>query len=214
MNQGRCRGLRTPWLALAPALVLLTVMALSPAVAADGVSVTTGSTEVDVGETADIPVQVMGFVDSAGMGGYDFEVSFTPGVIEVLDVRGGDPPFDRVMAYHVNNDEGWVRFNAVQGTEVPGPTGDFIVAYLKVKGTGEPGASTDLALTIRGFIDTEGDPVTAALGNGEVTVAAAPPLNGDEDAARGDRLRVLAPWIALGVAVIAAVAIFARRRRA
>jgi len=55
--------------------------------------------------------------------------------------------------------------------------------------------------------------VTAASRSGGVTVAAAPPINVDEDAAPGDRLRVLAPSIALCAAVIIGVAIFARRSR-
>jgi len=209
-DSNRYRKLRIPSLTWALALVL--AMALSPAVAADGVSVIVGSADLEVGETAEIPVQVVNFVDPAGMGGYDLKVSFTPGVIEVLDVLGGDPPLDTVMAYHINDDDGWVKFNAVQGTEVPGPMGDFIIAYLTVKAIGEPAASTDLTLTIHGFIDTDGNPVTAAPHKGQMTVATAPPLNADDDAP-GDKLLVLAPWIALGAAVIAGVAIFARRRQ-
>ena len=160
-------------LALAVALVL--AMALPFIVAANGTTISMGSADLDSGETVNIPVTVSDFPEGGlGMGGYDLKVDFTPGIIEVLDVLGGDYPFDDPPTKNINNAAGWVNLAAFQAKELSQPTGDFTIAYLKVKATGGPADSTDLTLTINELLDTDADPVAATPENGKVTIKALP----------------------------------------
>jgi len=202
-----------PSLALALALVLALALPLS--VAALGTTVGVGSADLDAGETVNIPVQVSDFPGGGlGMGGYDLKVDFTPGVIEVLDVLGGEYPFDDPPTKNIDNAAGWVSFVAFQAKELNQPTGDFTIAYLKVKATGAPGTSTDLLLTIKELLDTDAEHVAATPGNGKVTIKTAPPPPVGGTAFPENTLTILAPWIAIGAAIITGATIFIRRRRA
>lgn len=200
---------------LAVALALVLALALPLSVAAQGTTVGVGSADLDAGETVNIPVKVSDFPGGGlGMGGYNLKVDFTPGVIEVLDVLGGEYPFDDPPTKNINNAAGWVTFVALQAKELNQPTGDFTIAYLKVKATGDPGTSTDLMLTIEELVDANADPVAATPVNGKVIIKAAPPPSVGGTAYPGNKLAILAPWIAIGAAIIAGAAIFVRRRRA
>jgi len=197
------------------ALALALLLALPLSVAAVGTTVGVGSADLDSGETLNIPVQVSDFPEGGlGMGAYDLKVDFTPGVIEVLDVLGGEYPFDDPPTKNINNAAGWVTFVAFQAKELNQPTGDFTIAYLKVKATGAPSTSTDLMLTIKELLDTDADPVAATPVNGKVTIKAlpSPPVGGTTFPE--NTLTILAPWIAIGTAIIAGATIFIRRRRA
>ena len=202
------RKLRIHYLALAVALVLALALPLSVAAQNfNGVSVSVGSADLEVGETDAIPVEVKNFPGPHGMGAYVLEVSFTPGVIEVLDVLGGDAPFDTVTAHNIDNDAGWVWFTSLHAA-MPGPTGDFIIAHLMVRATGAPG--TDLTLTIHELVDFEGDPVVAATPeDGEVTVSDMPPVGGTAHPV--NRVTLLAPWIAVA-AIMAGMSLMMHRR--
>ena len=168
------RKLRMSSLALALALVLA-LASLPLSVAAEGTTVGVGSADLDAGETVNIPVKVSDFPGGGlGMGGYDLKVDFTPGVIEVLDVLGGEYPFDDPPTKNINNAAGWVNLATFQAKEVNQPTGDFTIAYLKVKATGDAGTSTDLMITINELVDTNADPVAATPENGKVTIKALP----------------------------------------
>jgi hypothetical protein len=200
------------YLMVALALVLVLAVGLPLTVAASGTSVTVGSAELEVGQTANISVTVY-FVESAGTGAYALEVGFTPGVIEVLDVLSGDAPFDTVMAWNINNTAGWVKFATVQATQIPGPTGSFVIAYLPVKAIGEPGTETDLTLTKYELVDANGDPVEATPINGQVTIKTATPSATDGEASLVKKLAGVAPWIILGAAVIVGASLVVLRRR-
>jgi hypothetical protein len=207
MSSNWYEKLRIHWLALA--LVLVLAIGLPLTVGANGTTITVGSAELQAGETADIPV-VVDFVEITGMGAYTLNVTFNPDVIMVLGVLGGAPPFDTVAANNTDNTAGWVRFDAVQTAQIPGPTGTFTIAYLRVKAIGNPGDSTDLTLTIDELVDAEeGDPVEATPINGQVTIKTAS-VGGD--AYPVNKLAILAPWIALA-AVIAGVSLLVLRRR-
>jgi hypothetical protein len=207
MSSNWYKKLRIHWLALA--LVLVLAIGLPLTVGANGTTITVGTAELEVGETADIPV-VVDFVETTGMGGYTLNVTFNPDVIMVLDVLGGDPPFDTVAASNINNTAGWVRFDAVQMV-LPGPTGTFTIAYLSVQAIGNPGDSTDLTLTINELVDTNGDPVEATPINGQVTIKT---VSVGGDAYPVNKLAILAPWIALAVVIAGAVIFSVRRRHA
>jgi hypothetical protein len=192
-------------------LVLVLAVGLPLTVAANGTSVTVGSAELEVGQTANISVTVH-FVESAGTGAYALEVDFTPGVIEVLDVLSGDAPFDTVMARNIDNAAGWVKFATVQTTQIPGPTGSFVIAYLSVQAIGEPGTETDLTLTKYELVDANGDPVEATPINGQVTIKTANPSADGEDSLV-KKLAGVAPWIILGAAIIVGASLVVLRHR-
>jgi hypothetical protein len=207
MSSNWYKKLRIHWLALA--LVLVLAIGLPLTVGANGTTVTVGTAELEAGETADIPV-VVNFVETTGMGAYVLNVTFNPDVIMVLDVLGGDPPFDTVTATTINNTAGWVRFDGVQMVQIPGPIGTFTIAYLSVQAIGNPGDSTDLTLTINELVEAEeGDPVEATPINGQVTIMT---VSVGGDAYPVNKLAILAPWIALAAA-IAGVSLSALRRR-
>ena len=214
-NNNCCKSLKVSSVALALALVL--VMALPFIVAANGATVSVGSADLDSGEIANIPVEVSDFPEgSFGLGGYNLKVDFTSGVIEVLEVLAGDYPFDDSPTRNINNAAGWVNLAAFQTKELFQPTGDFTIAYLRIKATGVPGDSTDLTLTINEFVDADAEPVAATPVNGRVTIKTvappSPPVGGKVYPT--NKIGVLASWITIATAIIAGTIIFMRRRRA
>jgi hypothetical protein len=206
------KKLRVNWLALA--LVVMLAVGLPLTAAADGTSsVTVGSAEVGVGETVNIPITVyFDPAETAGMGAYVLNVTWDPSVIQVLDVLGGDSPFDASPTANINNGAGLVQFAAVQ-SGVPGPTGTFTIAYLQVQAIGGVGDSTDLTLTIDedGFVDAYGEPVEATPINGVVTIVGPAAVGGT--AYPINKLPIIALLSALGAALTAGIVVLARRRR-
>ena len=133
-----------------------------------------GSTEIESGQTADIPVNVYRVAsanpeEGGGMGGYHMRVEYTPGVIEVVDIAGGEAPFDTVLTKNINNAEGWAEFIGLQ-SNTNGPEGDFGIALIKVKAIGERGSNTELKTVIKDLIYTDGSPITAVPDDGSVNV--------------------------------------------
>ena len=125
----------------------------SEAAASSGAQVGNAAVRVDwvilsPGQEALLFVKVKDINDPDGLGAYDFAVQYDPSVAEIVEIVGGTAPFDGVPTQNIDNSAGLAIFNAFQTSVVPGPTGEIIVAYLKVKAVGAPWTLTDLDLTI------------------------------------------------------------------
>ncbi|MCS7366196.1 MAG: emp24/gp25L/p24 family protein [archaeon GB-1867-035] len=129
-----------------------------------------GSASLTKGSTANIPVRVENIQSDGGLGAYDIEVSFNPSVVNVLDVVGGDSPFNTVTAKSIDNSAGKVRFNHFIAT-TQGPTGSITIAYLKIKAVGSAGSSTALTITVHSLVDAKtGEEIPRTTQNGYVTI--------------------------------------------
>ncbi|MBI2935040.1 MAG: hypothetical protein HYY29_05660 [Chloroflexi bacterium] len=122
-----------------------------------------------VGKSARLPVVIKNITAPAGLGAYDFKVTFDPAVIRVDEVSGGNAPFDSLAASSIDNGAGQVLFNAFNAS-IPGPTGDVIVAYLKVTATATTVSRSALNVTIVTLADADGAAIPAAARLTWVTV--------------------------------------------
>ncbi|MBI2934768.1 MAG: S8 family serine peptidase, partial [Chloroflexi bacterium] len=132
----------------------------------ENTTVETGSATLPPGGNTQIPVSVKGTSDSWGLGAYDFRATFNPQVVRVDQVLTGDfaPPTKKL-----DNTNGAVLFNAYQ-SDMPGPTGDVVVAYLKVTAVGGSGSSTPLDISITTLSNSDGGAIPAADVDGTVTI--------------------------------------------
>jgi len=134
-----------------------------------------GSASLKPGETATIAVRVENIPSNGGLGAYDIKLAFNPSVIQVLDVEGGDPPFNTVTAKNIDNAGGWVRFNHFI-TATQGPTGSITIARLKVKAIGSPGDSTSLNVQVISLVDARtGEEIPRSTSPGSVSIVKPPP---------------------------------------
>jgi hypothetical protein len=90
---------------------------------------------------------------------------------------------------------------------------EFTAAY-RVRVPDDAGAgSYPFDGTLQYYIGEDGPYDEEITGDAGIEVEAAPPTNGDGNDQPVNKLPALAPWIALGAAIIAAVAVFMVRRR-
>ncbi|MBI4333298.1 MAG: hypothetical protein HY673_18695 [Chloroflexi bacterium] len=135
-------------------------------VTSQNATVEIGSATLPPGGSVQIPVTVRNVSDGLGLGTYEVRVAFNRQVIRVDSVVAGS--FANPTR-NINNNEGWVLFGAYQ-TDVPGPTGDIIVAYLAVTAIGGSGSSTPLDLTINTLGNSDGGDIPATDVDGSVIV--------------------------------------------
>ncbi len=131
---------------------------------------------VGPGGTVEVPITVKNIPPhptepqtKGGLGAYDFTVNFTSSVISVTTVLGGAYPFDGAPTKNTSV-AGQVKLNAFQTSEQPGPTGDIVVAKLRISGLGAAGSATPLTVTVTSLVDFEGDPILAGAVHGSVTI--------------------------------------------
>ena len=167
----------------------------SPAIAADGTiyvgsfdyklyaieqqptTVVVASGSAEPGQTALLDVTVQYIADPDGLGAYDLRVDFTPGVLDILSIQGGDPPFNNSPIQGIFNAQGFAVFNFLQVSQAPGPTGDIVVARIEVQATGNVEDSTPLDLSISSLVDVNGDPIAAVDLDGAFDVIGTPDIN-------------------------------------
>ncbi len=132
----------------------------------DATTVQVNSATLPPAGSAQIPIRVRNISDAAGLGGYDFKLTFNPQVIRVDDVPGGSFPWP---TSNIDNTSGVVSFNAFRST-MPGPTGNVIVAYLAVTAVGGSGSSTPLNISITTLGNSNGGDIPATTTDGTVTI--------------------------------------------
>lgn len=110
-------------------------------------------------------------IPSPGLGAYNVRVDYDSTVISVTDVLGGTTPFSSAPTKNLGT-PGQARLNAFQANQVPGPTGDIIVAYLAVSAVGSPGQVSPLTLVLTpgSLADTGGNSIPSASLHGSVTI--------------------------------------------
>ena len=150
-------------------LALAMLTPISDVKASPSTTVEAGSKSLFPGETANVPITVREITASAGLGSYDITVSFNPSVVRVLDVTGGDPPFDGKPVSNPDNTKGLVKFAGYIVVK-QGPTGNIIIAYLKVQAVGGAGSSSTLGVTVNNLYDANGTEITATGVSGSVTI--------------------------------------------
>lgn len=125
-----------------------------------------------IDQTIVIPVEVKNFVASAGMGAYDFVLSFDPVGLRMNNVLEGDSPFGAPDNFTIDNVLGRVSFNDVliHDHEVPGPTGSIILARIVFQ-TLRVGR-WEIDPTIISLLDTAGNEISAIPDSGIIEVAA------------------------------------------
>ncbi|MBI2934512.1 MAG: hypothetical protein HYY29_02955 [Chloroflexi bacterium] len=128
-----------------------------------------GAVVLASGATANVPLTIRN-VQGQGLGAYDLRIDYDPAVISVTAVTGGAPPFNGQPTSNTGV-PGTVRINAFQASQVPGPTGDIVVAFLAVSAVGAPGSSTVLTPVLTTVSDTSGGNIPAVPGNGSVTIS-------------------------------------------
>ena len=137
----------------------------------------TGSATVGVGSVRLFPEQRdtvpvhMRLEDPGGLGGYDLLISFEPAVVRVVSITGGEAPFYDTPIHRIDNENGWVSMVGFQGQQIPGPSGEIVIAHIELEGVGNFGRSSPLKLTVRGLINaSDGDPIPAEAVDGSVTI--------------------------------------------
>lgn len=140
-------------------------------VTSTGTTVEVGSSTLPPGANTQIPITVKNITDGGGMGAYDIKVTFNPQIVRIDNVTAGvyaEPTSG------IDNINGTVMLNAYK-PDMPGPTGDVIVAYLSVTALGGSGSSTPLDLSVTTLSNSYGDDIAATDVDGTVTINAAVP---------------------------------------
>ena len=151
-------------------VLLLSILALSTPVAeAASTTVAVDNIVLGAGAGGSVAIRVQNITAPNGLGACWFTITYNPAVIKVKGVLAGDAPFGIPTS---NVTAGSVILFTAQGTQIPGPKGDIVVARLDV--TALAMGSTALTLTINpgGLIDTYGNNIPAVVVNGGVSVVA------------------------------------------
>jgi len=151
-------------------VLLLSILALSTPVAeAASTTVAVDNIVLGAGAGGSVAIRVQNITAPNGLGACWFTITYNPAVIKVEGVLAGDAPFGIPTS---NVTAGSVILFTAQGTQIPGPKGDIVVARLDV--TALAMGSTALTLTINpgGLIDTYGNNIPAVVVNGGVSVVA------------------------------------------
>ena len=136
---------------------------------ANGTSVEIGSLELDPNTGGTVAITARDVPDGSGLGGYDLTVEFDPQVVQVGEIRGGDPPFANTAAVNVDNATGRARLVAFH-TQASGPVGDVVLARLDISATGASGTNSPLRITVISLIDVTGANLAATTTDGAVFI--------------------------------------------
>ena len=129
--------------------------------------VTVASVNGGPGDIAYVPITVSQLGDfPAGLKSYDLTVAFNKNVLTVLDVLGGDAPFDVAPTKTINNIAGTVQLSSSQ-TGIP-ITADTVVARLKV--TAALTGTSALTPTVTSLKDLQAATIPSVAVNGTFTV--------------------------------------------
>ncbi|MBA7659166.1 hypothetical protein ES703_67139 [subsurface metagenome] len=133
------------------------------------VSIRVDEVEAEPGSRLLVPIVAEGIPkDSAGLGAYDLKLTFNPEVIRLNDIKNGDSRFDKIV-YNIDNVKGIALFNNTS-TEIPGATGNVVLAYLDITVTGKSKQSTTLDISVITLCDTMLKEIQAKDIDGKVVV--------------------------------------------
>ena len=133
------------------------------------VSIRVDEVEAEPGSRLLVPIVAEGIPkDSAGLGAYDLKLTFNPEVIRLNDIKNGDSRFDKIV-YNIDNVKGIALFNNTS-TEIPGATGNVVLAYLDITVTGKSKQSTTLDISVITLCDTMLKEIQAKDLDGKVVV--------------------------------------------
>lgn len=207
---------------LAAAIILSVCLSLPAAAQVTEIILDPTPVEVEPGDSFTVTLNIND-VTAPGMAGYDFRLTFTPGVIEFGTNEGDhdwpDPDYGTPFAFSADNTAGYISFNDIY-TSIPAPTGDITLVVLHGTAVSPGSATTALHFDKADIIDSDGLPISATVTDGEVIVTA-PALPPAAPGVGGtvyppDKLAILLPWIAIAAGVILAGIItwlVLRRRR-
>ncbi len=100
------------------------------------------------------PMEVPG-----GISAYRAKVSYDPAQINILDVRGGEPPFDGQPIFNIDNEAGEATFAAFQTAAEPQPA--ITVADLAVRLVGSALDQAKVELSFIEIVDGDGNLILA-----------------------------------------------------
>ena len=155
----------TAWVRLTLLMVMLLSVSLASATTA---CVGVADYSAESGGTVTVPVLVTNVTD---LGGCDVNVTYNASIIHVTDVSPGDMA---LLRYHIDNESGWVRMNAINAT---GQSVDAIFAYLNLTAVGDAGYVSLLCIADALLIDTSYESVPCIVRDGMCRTF----LNGDVD---------------------------------
>lgn len=160
-------------------IIALLCMAFIPslALAETGTSATveTGSANLEVGDTASIPVTIAGVTASDGVGSYEFVIDWNAAVVNVTGVTAGDPAFTFLWNAGTKTLGGFI------GGTTSGPTGDVLAANVDITAVGV--GTTAISVTAVNALTTgNGDDITPTINNGTITIITTPTADFTADA--------------------------------
>jgi hypothetical protein len=151
-------------LTIALAVLVFSVLPASAAM----VSISGSPFSVDPGGTA------FGLLNASGvtnLGSATVNLTYNPSVVIVTGVSAGSGNALNVPAFNINNVNGVVQIIA---NSAGGKGGNVIIANITFQAAGSAGRSSPLNITIREFIDTGFNPITASPTNGSFTITGTP----------------------------------------
>lgn len=107
------------------------------------------------------------------VGEYNFILSWTPGVMSIDRVQGGDTIYFIRPAANIDNSAGILNFSDFQAGSLAEPVGSFSVATIYYT-AGAAAGSTNLELTVNELLDTSGWPMDHSTADGALTVEPIP----------------------------------------
>ncbi|MEW6143116.1 MAG: cohesin domain-containing protein [Chloroflexota bacterium] len=126
--------------------------------------------ELPVGNVTSIPIIVKGIpANSAGLGCYNIQVAFDPNIVKIDSVTSDSKVFPAPKAVRIDNTRGTVHLNSF-GADVPGVTGDLVLAKLVVTAVGNPGNISSLRIAVSELGDALGGDIPVKTSEGLVII--------------------------------------------
>lgn len=162
----------TPTPTPVPLSVVLPTPAPSPTPVNPGTTVTMGSAELSVGSSGLVPLTAWHITDPKGLGAFEVAIKYDPKGIKVEEVQSpqvfkDSPQSFTLFVPNINPTTGEVKVVALQAN-MPGPTGDVLLAYLSL--TGLKAGVWPLEVRIDVLANSDGKPISASGLQGVVTV--------------------------------------------
>lgn len=125
-----------------------------------------GRTELHIGQSIEIPIVVKNVNDALGLGAYHLGIDFNPQGIRVDKALGGDTPFNMTVA---NITQGHVEITSFH-TQMPGPTGEIIIARLTITALSQGNWPLAISNSPKELVNTDGDMIAPDIINGTINV--------------------------------------------
>lgn len=145
-----------------------------------------GSAVVVPGGAAVVPLDLFNVTD---LGTATVIIGFDPAVVQALEVINGEVPSSALEA-NLDNQAGSVRLVVVTG-DVPGASGDFLLASLRLEAVGAVGDASILSVTVEQLADTAGEAITPELLDGSFQVGLPGDSSGDGEVTGVDAMFIM-----------------------